>query len=101
MFRLRSFLIFHPFSWSGPQVRARSHPNVVSVQAVINAWYEQTKGDGTADTVDLATPLSYADRFRMRHPGVSWNVHPPHVDGLSASLTSTVVANLMSRIISP
>lgn len=32
--------------------------------------------------VDLSTPLSYADRFRIRHPGGQWNAHPPHIDGL-------------------
>ncbi|KAL5511380.1 hypothetical protein ACEPAH_4596 [Sanghuangporus vaninii] len=31
--------------------------------------------------VELATPLSYADRFRIRHPGVQWGAHPPHIDG--------------------
>lgn len=32
--------------------------------------------------IDLS-PVSYADRFRMRHPGGKWNNHPPHVDGMS------------------
>jgi hypothetical protein len=31
--------------------------------------------------VDLNTPLSYADRFRLRQPGGDWTAHPPHVDG--------------------
>lgn len=32
--------------------------------------------------VSLNTPLSYADRFRIRKPGpVLWNVHNPHIDG--------------------
>lgn len=31
--------------------------------------------------VDLKTPLTYVDRFRIRQPGVSWGAHPPHVDG--------------------
>ncbi|KAF4579939.1 hypothetical protein EYR36_001759 [Pleurotus pulmonarius] len=35
----------------------------------------------TPEGVDLSTPLSYADRFRIRRPGIRWDVHPPHVDG--------------------
>ncbi|PPQ86996.1 hypothetical protein CVT26_005465, partial [Gymnopilus dilepis] len=31
--------------------------------------------------VDLNTPLTYADRFRIRKPGLGWEYHPPHVDG--------------------
>lgn len=31
--------------------------------------------------VELSTPLVYADRFRIRHPGVQWDAHPPHIDG--------------------
>ena len=40
-----------------------------------------SRGEDKLDNVDLSTPLSYADRFRMRHPGGRWTVHPPHVDG--------------------
>lgn len=39
------------------------------------------KSGAKADEVDLSKPLSYADRFRIRHPGNQWNAHPPHVDG--------------------
>ena len=36
----------------------------------------------TKDGVDLSTPLTYADRFRIRKPGpVLWNAHHPHIDG--------------------
>lgn len=36
--------------------------------------------------VDLSTPLTYADRFRIRHPGGGWASFPPHVDGVRSSL---------------
>ena len=39
------------------------------------------KSGAKIDSVDLSTPLTYADRFRIRHPGVQWDAHPPHVDG--------------------
>jgi len=38
-------------------------------------------GSGRSEGVDLSTPLTYADRFRIRHPGVQWDTHPPHIDG--------------------
>ena len=31
--------------------------------------------------VDLNIPLAYADRFRIRKPGIQWDFHPPHIDG--------------------
>lgn len=42
---------------------------------------EQKPEGNVLDGVDLSTPLAYADRFRIRHPGVQWNAHPPHIDG--------------------
>ena len=42
--------------------------------------YHPKSGQKLED-VDLQTPLMYADRFRIRHPGVQWDAHPPHVDG--------------------
>ena len=35
--------------------------------------------------VDLSTPLTYGDRFRLRKPSTHWNfdVNHPHVDGAS------------------
>ena len=35
--------------------------------------------------VDLSTPLTYADKFRVRHPGAKWYMFTPHVDGWSFS----------------
>ena len=35
-----------------------------------------------APVVSLNTPLSYADRFRIRYPSpTKWTAHPPHIDG--------------------
>ena len=39
------------------------------------------KSGEQVENVDLTTPLNYADRFRIRHPGVQWDAHPPHIDG--------------------
>jgi hypothetical protein len=67
-------------SWTPSQVAARSHPNVLRAQAWLNGLYHIRPGT-EAPGVDLNVPLVYADRFRIRKPGVQWNAHPPHVDG--------------------
>ena len=73
-------MAFH--SWTKSQVRARSHPNILSATVWLNKLYHVKNGDQEkTDGVDLDTPLTYADRFRIRRPGVQWDVHPPHVDG--------------------
>ena len=59
---------------------ARAHPNVLKAEAWLNNLYH-VKSGAKLDGVDLSTPLVYADRFRIRHPGVQWDAHPPHVDG--------------------
>ena len=69
-------------SWTKSQVRARAHPNVLAASAWLNKFYHLKGGaQGALADVDLAAPLSYADRFRMRHPGNQWHTHPPHIDG--------------------
>lgn len=70
---------FHLY-WTPSQVRARVHPNVLKANAWLNKLYHFKSGKG-ADGVDLSVPLVYADRFRIRHPGVQWDAFPPHVDG--------------------
>jgi hypothetical protein len=47
----------------------------------LNNLYHIT-AEQKVEGVDLATPLSYADRFRIRHPGIMWGRHPPHIDGM-------------------
>ncbi|KAI0749829.1 DUF1479-domain-containing protein [Daedaleopsis nitida] len=71
---------FFQLYWTKSQIRARSHPNVLAATTWLNHMYHTRNGDKVED-VDLDTPLMYADRFRIRHPGVQWDAHPPHVDG--------------------
>jgi hypothetical protein len=70
-------------SWTRPQVEARAHPNVLGASAFLNSLYTEdpTITKDEKNTADLMTPLSYADRFRLRRPGGPWDNHPPHVDG--------------------
>jgi hypothetical protein len=76
-------------SWTKPQVQARSHPNLLAATVWLNNLYhvqvDSEKNSQLAKTmkgVDLNTPLTYADRFRIRKPGIQWDFHPPHVDGV-------------------
>lgn len=84
-------------------MQARAHPNVLRLGTWLNNLYHiDVPEDSMTDVlkgVELSTPLSYADRFRIRHavsnvhaakplidpgirhPGVQWNAHPPHIDG--------------------
>ncbi|KAJ3876883.1 hypothetical protein F5051DRAFT_504313 [Lentinula edodes] len=71
---------FFELYWTKPQVQARSHPNLLAASAWLNNLYRDS-GNEPLDGVDLSTPLTYADRFRIRHPGVQWDAHPPHIDG--------------------
>ncbi|KAL0567767.1 hypothetical protein V5O48_014226 [Marasmius crinis-equi] len=73
-------LQFFQLYWTRPQVEARSHPNMLATCAWLNNLYN-TPPDANIEGVDLSTPLTYADRFRIRHPGGHWGAHPPHVDG--------------------
>ncbi|KAJ6468308.1 hypothetical protein C8R45DRAFT_1018246 [Mycena sanguinolenta] len=70
---------FHLY-WTKAQVQARAHPNMLAASIWLNNLYHATSGQ-KVQGVDLATPLSYADRFRIRHPGLQWDYHPPHIDG--------------------
>ena len=47
----------------------------------VTTWLNNIFHIDATEGVDLNTPLSYADRFRIRHPGGQWNAHPPHIDG--------------------
>ncbi|CAE6506216.1 unnamed protein product [Rhizoctonia solani] len=68
---------FFELYWSESQLRARSHPNMLSATAWLNSLFHAQE----TSPVSLSTPLMYADRFRIRKPGVQWNIHSPHVDG--------------------
>ncbi len=67
-------------SWTKSQVRARSHPNLLTATVWLNNLYH-TKSGEKIEGVDLSTPLTYADRFRIRLPGTKWHFLRPHVDG--------------------
>ncbi|KFY82220.1 hypothetical protein V500_10713, partial [Pseudogymnoascus sp. VKM F-4518 (FW-2643)] len=63
--------------WSPSQVKARSHPNMLTTQSWMNQLY-------TADAnqiIDLTVPLSYCDRVQIRPPGDKQFALSPHVDG--------------------
>ncbi|KAG8686896.1 hypothetical protein FRC11_008168 [Ceratobasidium sp. 423] len=63
--------------WSRPQVLARSHPNLLkTTQAVLSLFTAEPE-----DEVSLSTPLSYADRLRIRLPGDAKFALGPHIDG--------------------
>ncbi|KAG6853314.1 hypothetical protein C0991_005240 [Blastosporella zonata] len=72
---------FFMLYWTKPQVEARSHPNLLTASTWLNNLYHTGRDNVLTDGVDLSTPLTYADRFRIRHPGDGWDHHPPHVDG--------------------
>ncbi|KAJ3730940.1 hypothetical protein DFJ43DRAFT_1189621 [Lentinula guzmanii] len=63
---------FFELYWTKPQVQARSHPNLLAASAWLNNLYRDPENN-SLDGVDLSTPLTYADRFRIRHPGVQWD----------------------------
>ncbi|PBL02195.1 DUF1479-domain-containing protein [Armillaria gallica] len=71
---------FFMLYWTKSQLEARSHPNMLVASAWLNNLYHAEAGQ-KLDGVDLSSPLSYADRFRIRHPGTVWTTFPPHVDG--------------------
>lgn len=70
-------------------MQARAHPNVLATTAWLNNLYHANSASTASDSdsynvlkgVDLSTPVSYADRFRILKPGTHWDAHPPHVDG--------------------
>ncbi|TFK73248.1 DUF1479-domain-containing protein [Pluteus cervinus] len=71
---------FFQLYWTKAQVRARAHPNMLAATTWLNELYHAQPG-AKLEGVNLSTPLTYADRFRIRRPGNFWDVHPPHVDG--------------------
>ncbi|KAF4613742.1 hypothetical protein D9613_008102 [Agrocybe pediades] len=74
---------FFQLYWTKPQVQARSHPNLLAATVWLNKLYSARDSSkaATLEGVDLNVPLTYADRFRIRKPGLGWNFHPPHIDG--------------------
>lgn len=66
---------------------------MLAAQVWANNLYH-IKSGRAPEGVDLSTPLSYADRFRIRRPGIRWDVHPPHVDGVFALITRPIAIPL-------
>ncbi|EJT97180.1 DUF1479-domain-containing protein [Dacryopinax primogenitus] len=64
--------------WAKSQVQARSHPKVIAVQKALNEFWTRPKDDNLL--ISFSTPLTYADRFRIRTARM-WDRHPPHIDG--------------------
>ncbi|KAM0752554.1 DUF1479-domain-containing protein [Meredithblackwellia eburnea MCA 4105] len=64
--------------WSPAQIKARSHPNMLSAQAFMNNLYHTSSA---TELVDLQTPLTYCDRLQIRPPGDTRFALSPHVDG--------------------
>lgn len=64
--------------WSPAQVAARSDPNVLAVQHFLGSlWHSSDPSSLFAPQ----TPLTYADRLRIRQPGDSGFALGPHIDG--------------------
>ena len=64
--------------WSASQVRARSHPNLISTQKFLMSFWHSKDSDALIST---RQPLAYADRLRIRQPGDAGFALGPHIDG--------------------
>ncbi|KAF8181820.1 hypothetical protein BJ912DRAFT_906656 [Pholiota molesta] len=63
---------------SKSQTQARTHPSIVNTQKfLLSLWH---KSDPSTEA-NLATPISYFDRLRIRQPGDAKFTLGPHVDG--------------------
>ncbi|KAF5700651.1 DUF1479 domain-containing protein [Fusarium mundagurra] len=63
--------------WSPPQLKARSHPNFLTVQQNLMSLWHTT----SPTSISLSQPFSYADRLRIRQPGDASFALGPHIDG--------------------
>ncbi|KAF3931501.1 hypothetical protein ABW19_dt0205266 [Dactylella cylindrospora] len=61
--------------WSPSQIQARGDPRMIMAQRALQQLWHGLSAD------QAATPLSYADRLRMRTPGDTSFALGPHVDG--------------------
>ncbi len=65
--------------WSGPQLKARSHPSLLRAQRhLMSSVWHTSAADAR---ISLANPLTYADRLRIRQPGDASFALGPHMDG--------------------
>lgn len=79
--------------WTKAQVAARSHPALLTAsRSILEMWHrppmtDQGKGPsdaaalGVEEIADMSTPLTYADRLRIRSPGDATFALGPHIDG--------------------
>ena len=65
--------------WSEPQIRARAHPNLLEVQRKLMTGLWRVRDEQAP--ISLRSPLSYADRLRIRQPGDAKFALGPHQDG--------------------
>ena len=65
------FSVYH----SPVQQAARSHPNSLAVQRVVNSLWS----DESDHEKKFHDPLSYADGFRIRPENTTFNALPPHI----------------------
>lgn len=64
--------------WTPSQTEARAHPNMLETQRFLQRlWHSSDPNTQISTTY----PLSYADRFRIRHPGDAKFTLGPHIDG--------------------
>ncbi|KAF8467846.1 hypothetical protein BDZ91DRAFT_782497 [Kalaharituber pfeilii] len=67
--------------FSPAQIRARTHPSILSVQRfLIHSLWGGGSASQPLEGIDTLTPLSYADRLRIRPPGDVQFSLGPHVD---------------------
>jgi len=72
---------FFGIYWAAAQVKARSHPRVMEALVEMMKLWDAPAPDTPAS---LSNPVSWGDRFRIRHPGgPKWERHRPHIDGPS------------------
>ncbi|KNG88506.1 hypothetical protein ANOM_003223 [Aspergillus nomiae NRRL 13137] len=64
--------------WSQPQMRARTHPNMLEAQRFLMSFWHSNSPDAM---ISPTHPLIYADRLRIRQPGDAGFALGPHVDG--------------------
>ncbi len=84
------------FSWSKTQLAARSQPRSMTVQRALLKLFHHPP----SAPVSLLTPITYADRLRIRHPGDAKFALGPHMDGGSVERwEDTMYRNVYERIL--
>lgn len=71
-------IVFYELYQSPVQIRARSHPSVISThRALLSLLFHASP----STAISISTPISYFDRLRIRPPGPSQFTLGPHMDG--------------------